>query len=60
VQIRNMGTRQIYFQPRRIIRELRNLTSLSEIHGKVKLGLMLATEVYSTRSRSLPAPQTLL
>ena len=60
VQMRNMGTRQLYFQPRRIIRELRNLTSLSEIHGKVKLGLMLATEVYRTRSKSLPAPQTLL
>jgi radical SAM superfamily enzyme YgiQ (UPF0313 family) len=59
VQMRNFGTRQLYFQPRRIVRELQSFTSLTELRRKVKLGLMLAAEVYRPRSKPLPAPQTL-
>jgi radical SAM superfamily enzyme YgiQ (UPF0313 family) len=59
VQMRNLGTRQLYFQPRRIVRELQSFTSLTELRKKVKLGLMLAAEVYRPRSKPLPAPQTL-
>ena len=60
VQMRNLGTRQLYFQPRRIIRELRAFTSFSELLKKAKLGLLLAAEVYRPSSKPQPAHQTLL
>lgn len=59
VSMRNRGTRELYFRPRRIMRELSCLTSFREFKRKAKLGMLLASEVFRPHKGPLPAPQTL-
>jgi len=49
-ELRNTGTRELYFRPRRIFKELRNISSTKDFSQKIKLGLILASEVYKRRS----------
>ncbi len=49
IEWRNTGMRETYFTPRRIMRELKSLTSVSEFSRKTRLGLALATEVFGKR-----------
>lgn len=59
-RLRNAGTRELYFRPRRLIAELASLSSFKDLKRKMKLGLMLASEVYSRRSpSSASAPKSL-
>jgi len=58
IKMRNRGTRELYFRPQRIFRELASLTSYREFKRKAKLGMLLASEVFKPRKRSLLAPQT--
>jgi anaerobic magnesium-protoporphyrin IX monomethyl ester cyclase len=49
-ELRNTGTRELYFRPRRIFKELCNISSTKDFSQKIKLGLILASEVYKRRS----------
>jgi len=49
-ELRNTGTRELYFRPRRILKELCNISSTKDFSQKIKLGLILASEVYKRQS----------
>jgi len=58
IKMRNRGTRELYFRPQRIFRELASLTSYREFKRKAKLGMLLSSEVFRPRKRPMMAPQT--
>jgi len=58
ISMRNRGTRELYFHPSRIIRELSSLSNFREFKRKARLGLMLAIEVFKPRPGRQAAPQT--
>jgi radical SAM superfamily enzyme YgiQ (UPF0313 family) len=44
MQMKSRATRQFYFHPKRILRELRSLTSLKELRAKTELGISIFTD----------------
>lgn len=59
IEMRNTGTRELYFRPKRIVRELSNLASFEELSRKARLGYLLAKDVYFNKAQSTDAPKTL-